>query len=125
MGKIDTRLTELGITLPQPQKAKIAKILGYAMTGNLLMISGQLPQWEGDIRFKGKVGQEFSLAEGQEAARLSALNVLGQAYKALDGDLDRVRRVVKVNGFVNCTPDFDEVAQVVNGASELIIDVFG
>lgn len=125
MGKIDSRLKALGIVLPKPQEPKIAKILPFNLMGNLLIVSGQLPQWEGDVRFVGKVGREFSLDEGREAARLAALNVLAQTRAALGGDLDRVRRILKLGGFVNCTPEFREVAQVVNGASELMIDVFG
>lgn len=124
-GQIENRLRELGIRLPQPQAAKVAKILPAKRVGNLLFVSGQLPQWEGDIRFVGKLGKEFDLAKGQEAARLSALNVLAQAKKALDGDLDRVRQVVKVMGFVNAVPDFAPISEVVNGASDLFVQVFG
>lgn len=124
MGKIDRRLAELEIVLPAAQTPKVAKILPYAITGNLLLVSGQLPQWEGEVRFVGKVGKEFSIQDGQAAARLSALNVIAQAKKAL-GDLDRIVRVVKLGAFVNCAPEIHEVAQVANGASELMIQVFG
>jgi enamine deaminase RidA (YjgF/YER057c/UK114 family) len=124
-GRIDARLKQLGIELPEAHMAKVAKIEGFARLGNLLFISGQIPKWQGEMRFIGKVGREFSLAEGQAAARLSALNMLAQARLALDGDLDRIERIVKLNGFVNAMPDFTEIPQVVNGASELFIDVFG
>jgi len=124
-GVIDARLQELGIIIPQPQRPKVAKIKGTAIIGNTLYISGMIPQWEGDIRFIGKVGQEFSIDEGREAARLSALNVLAQARAALDGDLDRIKQIAKVSGFVNCAPDVTDVAAVVNGASELFLEIFG
>jgi len=123
--KIRDRLIELGIELPLAQKPKVAKIKGWSILGNTLYISGMIPQWEGDVRFIGKVGKEFSIEQGREAAHLSALNVLAQAYDALDGDLDRIVQIAKVNGFVSCTPEITEVAAVVNGASELFLDIFG
>ena len=122
---IKNRLAELGITLPKAQKPKVAKIKGWSIVGNTLYISGMIPQWEGDVRFIGKVGKDFSIEEGREAARLSALNVLAQAYEALDGNLDRIVQIAKVNGFVACSPEVTEVAAVVNGASELFLDIFG
>ena len=124
-GRIDARLAELGVTLPAPQAPRVAKIKGWSITGNLLYVSGMIPQWEGELPFVGKVGREFDVEQGREAARLSALNVLAQAHAALDGDLDRVRQFVKVMGFVNCTSELTEVGAVVNGASELFIEVFG
>lgn len=123
-GRIDQRLVELGITLPEAQKPVVAKIKGTSFIGNTLYVSGMIPQWEGDVRYIGTVGKEFTIEEGRAAARLSALNVLAQARDALDGDLDRIKQIAKVSGFVRCTPDATEVAAVVNGASELFIDVF-
>ena len=123
-GRIDARLTELDIVLPTPQRAVVAKILPYTITGNLLFISGQVPRWEEDVRYKGTIGKDLTVEEGQQAARLCALNVLTHARAALDGDLDRIEQFVKVNGFAVCTDDI-EVAHIVNGASELFIDVFG
>ncbi len=124
-GRIDQRLEELGITIPQAQTPRIAKIKGAAIIGNTLYISGMIPQWEGEVRYVGKVGAEFSIAEGRDAARLSALNVVAQARVALDGDLDRIKQIAKVSGFVNYTPEMTEVAAVVNGASELFLEIFG
>jgi enamine deaminase RidA (YjgF/YER057c/UK114 family) len=124
-GTIDARLAELGIELPEAHMARVAKIRGWQRFENLLFISGQIPKWEGEMRYIGKLGREFDLADGQAAARLSALNMLAQAKEALDGDLDRIRQIVKLNGFVNATPDFTDIPHVVNGASELFIDVFG
>jgi len=122
---IASRLTDLGIVLPAPQQTRVAKILPTMIVDRLLYVSGMVPQWNGELRFIGKVGREFSLEEGQEAARLSTLNVLAQAQAALDGDLDRVKRVVNLKGYVNAMPDFTAISAVVNGASELMIDVFG
>ncbi len=124
-GRIEQRLNELKIIIPQAQQPRVAKIKGSAIIGNTLYISGMIPQWEGDVRYIGKVGVDFSIEEGCEAARLSALNVLAQARHALDGDLDRIKQIAKVSGFVNCAPEITEVAAVVNGASELFLEIFG
>ena len=124
-GVVETRLEELGIVLPDPLEPKVAKIKGSNIAGSFLYISGQVPQWNGDLPFIGKVGREFSVEEGYEAARMSALNVIAHAKKALAGDLDRVLKVAKLKGYVNVTPDLAEVAGVVNGASELMVEVFG
>ena len=124
-GKIEARLRELGIALPEAQEPRVANILNTVIANSFLFVSGQITQWNGERRFIGKVGREFSLEEGRQAARLSALNVLAQAKRALDGDLDRIERVVKLKGYVNAMPDFTELPQVVNGASELMIEVFG
>ena len=124
-GRIERRLSELKIVIPRAQQPRVAKINGSAIIGSTLYISGMIPQWEGDVRYIGKVGVDFSIEEGREAARLSALNVLAQARNALDGDLDRIKQIAKVSGFVNCAPEVTEVAAVVNGASELFLEIFG
>jgi enamine deaminase RidA (YjgF/YER057c/UK114 family) len=124
-GRIEARLKELGVELPTPQEPRVAKILNTVIANGFLFVSGQVTQWNGERRFVGKVGREFDLKQGQEAARLSALNVLAQAKKGLDGDLDRIERVIQLKGYVNCMPNFTDVSAVVNGASELMIDVFG
>lgn len=124
-GRIEARLKDLGVELPVPQEPRVAKILNTTIANGFLFVSGQITQWNGERRFVGKVGREFDLAQGQAAARLSALNVLAQAKKGLDGDLDRIERVIQLKGYVNCMPDFTEVSAVVNGASELMLDVFG
>tara|TARA_B100000242_G_scaffold94197_1_gene64253 strand:- start:146 stop:625 length:480 start_codon:yes stop_codon:yes gene_type:complete len=125
VGEIDKRLKELGIELPEARDPKVAKILSSNIAGNILYVSGQVPQWNGEITFTGKVGHEFDIEEGRKAARLCALNVIAHAKKALNGNLDRVLKVAKIKGYVNTTPDLIEVAEVVNGASELFVDVFG
>ena len=124
-GSIDARLEELGIELPDAAPPMAAKIQPWARWGELLFISGAVPKLNGLPQFIGKVGREFDLAQGQAAARLSALNMLAHAKTALDGDLDRIKRILKLNGFVNAMPDFTEIPQVVNGASELFIDLYG
>ncbi|MGE0737419.1 MAG: RidA family protein [Alphaproteobacteria bacterium] len=124
-GAVGKRLAELGIELPKPTVSPLAKIEGYSKAGEWVYVSGQIPQWSGDWQYIGKVGRELDLKQGQAAARLCAINVLACAHEALGGDLDRVIKLVKVTGYVNCTPDFIEVPLVVNGASELFIDVFG
>ncbi len=124
-GRIDARLRELDIELPEPQDPKVAMILPATIADRWLLVSGQITQWNGERRFIGKVGREFDLAAGRQAARLSALNVLAQAKFALDGDLDRIARVVRLTGYVNATPDFTRLSEMVNGASELMIEVFG
>ena len=123
-GRIARRLSDLKIVIPRAQQPRVAKINGSALIGSTLYISGMIPQWEGVVRYGGKVGGDFSIEEGREAARLSALNVLAQARNALDGDLDRIKQIAKVSGFVNCAPEVTEVAAVVNGASELFLEIF-
>lgn len=123
-GRIDQRLAELKIELPNAA-APLANYVPATRTGNLLFVSGQICQWNGERRFIGKLGGEISLAEGKEAARLCALNLLAQTKRFLDGNLDRVVRVVRLGGFVNAVPGFTEQPQVVNGASDLMVDVFG
>lgn len=124
-GVVEARLNELGIELPEPTRPKVAKILPAMAVDRLLFVSGMTPQWNGELRFIGKLGREFTLEEGREAARLCTLNVLTQARAALGGDLDRILRVVNVKGYVNAMPDFTAIPDVVNGASELLIDIFG
>lgn len=123
-GRIDARLAELGIELPQAA-APVAAYVAYTRSGNTLYISGQITVWNGERKFVGKVGQDFTVEQGKEAARLCALNILAQARAALDGDLDRVTRVLKLGGFVNAGADFHDHPAVINGASELMQDVFG
>lgn len=124
VGKIESKLAEMGITLPVAASPKVAKILNWKMAGDLLFVSGQVPRIDNEISFIGKVGREFSLEEGQLAARTSALMVLACIKEAL-GDLDKVKEVVRLKGYINVDPDFKEVSAVLNGASELFIDLFG
>lgn len=125
-GRVDARLAQLGIELPPPA-TPAANYVPSVRTGNLVYVAGQVPVVAGEFLFRGKVGegQRFSIEEGQEAARLVALNLLAQVKQACDGDLDRVVRVVKLGGYVNCGPQFESQPHVINGASELMIAVFG
>ena len=122
-GRIDARLTELGIELPQAAAA-VANYVPYVVAGNMVFVSGQVPFVGADRQFIGKVGKDFTLEEGQAAARVVALNIIAQVRAACDGDLDRVVACVKLGGFVNCTPDFVKLPQVINGASDLMVEVF-
>ncbi len=122
-GKIDARLAELGITLTDP-RAPRANYIPFVVTGNLVFISGQVSMGE-DGLIEGKLGDDVDLETGQRAARICALNLIAQLKVACDGDLDRVTRVVKLGGFVNATPDFIGPPQVMNGASDLLVEIFG
>lgn len=121
---VDQRLDTLGIELP---RASIpgANYVPFIPTSNLLLITGQLSQWNGERRFIGKLGREFDVQKGQQAARLCALNLIAHAREALNGNLDRVVRCLRVAGYVNCTPEFTGQSQVINDASDLFVQVFG
>lgn len=123
-GLIDARLAELNIELPKAA-VPLAAYVPAVRTGNQLFISGQVPLWNGELRHVGKLGAGYSIEEGREAARICALNILAQAKLALNGDLDRVTRIVKLVGFVNSTGDFNDQPKVINGASELMMEIFG
>lgn len=123
-GKIAQRLDELGIVLPKPA-APAANYTPFVISGNQVFISGQVPVGPNGIEWQGKCGAEFSVAEGQQAARLCALNLLAQLQAACDGDLDRVRGCLRIEGFVNATADFRDHPAVINGASDLIVEVLG
>lgn len=124
MSRIDERLRELAIDLPDASTPG-ANYLPSVRSGNLLYLTGQLSQWNGERRFIGKLGREFDIAAGQQAARLCALNLIAHLRQALDGDLDRVVRCVRIAGYVNSVPDFTGQSQVVNGASDVFVSVFG
>ncbi len=123
-GKIDARLKELGITLPEPP-APVASYVPTVVSGNLVFVSGQVTMSTEGLKYVGKVGADISLEDGKAAARLCAVNVIAQVKAACGGDLDRVRRCVKVGVFVNAVPDFTQHPEVANGASDLFQDVFG
>jgi len=123
-GRIEAQLKSLKIELPNAA-SPMANYVPAVRTGNLLFVSGQICQWNGERRYIGKLGAEISVEDGKAAARLCGLNLLAQAKRALDGDLDRILRVVRLGGFVNAAPGFAEQPQVVNGASDLMVEVFG
>ncbi|MDP6271873.1 MAG: RidA family protein [Alphaproteobacteria bacterium] len=123
-GRIEARLAELGHELPQPM-APAGTYVGWTRVGNIVHIAGQGPVRGTVIPLQGKVGQGVSLEEGREAAALTAFNLLAQAREACEGDLDRIVRWLKLFGLVNCGPDFGEHPEVINGASDLLVEVFG
>lgn len=123
-GRIEARLAELGITLPAPA-APVANYIGFNTVGSLVVVSGQIPLVDGKVAVTGKLGAGVSLEDGQRAARICFVNLLAQVKAAAGGDLDRVARVVRLGGFVACTPDFTGQPQVINGASDLAVAVFG
>jgi enamine deaminase RidA (YjgF/YER057c/UK114 family) len=123
-GKISARLAELGIELPAAQPP-LAAYVPYVVTGNLVVISGQLPMQAGTLAVAGKLGETVTLEQGQQAARLCLLNVLAHLSTASASDLDRVKRLVRLGGFVACTPAFTQHPAVINGASELAVQIFG
>ena len=121
---ISARLAELGITLPQAM-APVANYVPVSITGNLVTVSGQLPAISGKVSVTGKLGTDVSLEEGQHAARLCLINVLSQLQAALPGGLDSVTKVIRLGGFISCSPEFTQHAVVMNGASDLAVAVFG
>lgn len=123
MGQIEQRLQKLGIQLPKPN-APVANYVPFVRSGALLFISGQISNGPSGV-VKGKLGGTLTLDEGVAAARLCAINLISQMNAALDGDLDRVAHVVKLGGFVNCVPEFEDQPKVVNGASDLMVSIFG
>lgn len=122
-GQIETRLTELGLTLPDaPTPA--ANYVPFVQVGDLVFVSGQISQGP-DGLIKGRLGDTLDVAQGAAAARRCGLSLLAQARAACGGDLDRIQRVVKLTGFVNSTPDFTDQPKVVNGCSDLLVEVLG
>jgi enamine deaminase RidA (YjgF/YER057c/UK114 family) len=123
-GKIEARLKQIGLVVP-PAPAAAANYVPWTRSGNLVFIAGQGPVVDGKVLFVGKVGREFDVASGQQAARLVAVNLLAQAKAACEGDLDRIVRWVRLGAFVNCIDDFTQQPEVVNGASDLLVEIFG
>jgi len=123
MSKIDDRLNELGVVLPQPV-APVANYVPFVRSGNLVHISGQI-SIDASGGVKGTVGVDVDLETAQKAARLCGVNLLAQMKAACDGDLDRVVRVVKLGGFVQAGPDFIDIPKVINGCSDLMVEVLG
>ena len=123
-GTVEQRLTEMGVALPNPA-APAANYIPFITTGNMIFVSGQITVLDGEFLYLGKVGDTLSVDDGYKAARICAINLIAQVKEACFGDLDRVTQVVKLGGFVNCTPDFTDQPKVINGASDLISEAFG
>jgi enamine deaminase RidA (YjgF/YER057c/UK114 family) len=123
-GRIEARLAELGLILPSAAPP-VATYVPFVTTGNLVVVSGQLPIHEGKLYWTGKLGLSIGVEEGQLAARQCLLNVLAHLQVACEGDLDRVARVVRLAGFIACTAEFTQHPMVMNGASDLVVAIFG
>lgn len=122
MSTPETRLAALGIELPQPV-APVANYVPFVITGNMLFVSGQVSVMDGAL-MKGRLGEDLELSAGQHAARACGINLIAQCRAAV-GELSKIARVVKLGGFVNAAPDFTDIPQVINGCSDLMVEVFG
>lgn len=125
MRDYEAKLVELGLTLPEPA-APVANYVPYVTVGNMVFISGQISKI-GDEKIGGRLGQDLTVEQGQKAARLSALNLLAQMKASCGGDLTRVKRIVKLGGFVQALPSATqaEIPKVINGCSDLMVAIFG
>ncbi|PIW28179.1 MAG: hypothetical protein COW30_08150 [Rhodospirillales bacterium CG15_BIG_FIL_POST_REV_8_21_14_020_66_15] len=123
-GTVDSRLKELGIELPRPA-APAANYIPYTVVGSTVFVAGQVCVWNGEITCRGRLGEDVTKEGGYQAARVCGLNLIAQVREACGGDLDRVVQVAKLGGFVNSTVDFTDHPEVVNGASDLMVEVFG
>ena len=121
---IEKKLADLGITLPPPG-APGGNYMPFVVVGNLAFMAGQVAREAGKMKYTGKVGKDLSIEQGQEAARLCAVNLLSQLKEACGGDLDRVERCVRLGGFVNSPLDFYDHPKVINGASDLMVAALG
>ncbi|KAF4652909.1 hypothetical protein FOZ61_009330 [Perkinsus olseni] len=125
---IESRIASLGLKLPAAT-TPLANYVPFRRTGNLLFLSGQIPKRVDEngssVLLTGKLGQDFTVEQGQAAAKLCALNMIAQVKEACGGDLSRVKSVVKVEAFVNATPEFTDHPKVINGCSDLLVSVFG
>lgn len=121
---VEARLKDLNITLPTPP-APVASYVPYVISGKNLFISGQVTLTPEGLKYLGTVGKELSMEDGKAAARLCALNAIAQAKAACGGDLERIKRVVKLTVFVNSAAGFAQQPEVANGASDLFVEIFG
>jgi enamine deaminase RidA (YjgF/YER057c/UK114 family) len=122
--KIEKRLSEIGVVLPPPG-TPAGNYVPFVVVGDLVFMAGQVAREAGKMKYTGKVGGNVTVEDGRAAARLCAVNLLAQLKAACGGDLDRVERCVRLGGFVNSAPDFLDHPKVVNGASDLMVEVFG
>ena len=123
MGQIEERIKELGIELPTPA-VPAGSYLPFVLSGSQLWVAGQVPFWDGKIKYRGKVHDGSNIKDAVASARLCALNIIAQAKAAL-GNLDRIERFIKLGGFVNAVPEFTDHPIVINGASDIITEIFG
>jgi len=123
-GNIEKNLASQGIVLPQAA-SPAANYVPYVISGKQIAVAGQIPFWNGELTGLGKVGRDMTTEDGANIARICGLNLIAQVKAACEGNLDRVARVVKLGGFVNCTEEFCDHPEVINGASNLMVNVFG
>nr|WP_294903500.1 RidA family protein [uncultured Lacibacter sp.] len=121
---VDEKIKELGLQLPAVTKPA-ANYVKYVRTGNLIFLAGHIPTRMDGTNITGKVGKDLTIEQGYHAAEVAALNLIATLKDALSGDLNKVKRIVKVNGYVNCLPDFTEQPKVINGCSDLLVKLFG
>ena len=124
MSDVESRLQEIGLTLPEGV-APVATYVPYTIAGNLVHVSGQIPIVNGETLFVGRLGDSISIEEGKKAAQTCALNVLSQLKAAINADWSRVKQCIKIGGFVQCSNDFTDQSEVINGASDLMVTAFG
>ncbi len=120
---IEDKLKQLSSTLPIPPKPA-GSYIPVVISGNLAFVSGQIPMQEGKVLYTGKVPSERSIEEAQSAAKMCAINLLAQLKSNL-GSLDKITKIIRVSGFVNCTPEFSEQPKIINAASDLLFEIFG
>ena len=120
----EEKIKALGLQLPAASKP-IANYLKFVRSGNLIFLAGHGPTKADGTNITGKVGKDLTIEQGYEAAKITALSLIATLKDALGGDLSKVKRIVKVNGYVNCLPDFTEQPKVVNGCSDLLVQIFG
>ena len=120
---VENRLAAIGVQVPEPT-APAANYIPYTRVGDLVFVSGQIPMVGGEIKGIGKVGRDLDTEAAKEIAKICAINLISQAKAATGGDLDKVVQVVKLGGFVNCTDDFTQQPEVINGASDLMVAAF-
>jgi len=123
-GSIDARLCALAIELPKVPMPS-ANYVPYRRGGSLIFLAGQVCEWNGEVQYVGRLGVDYGLVEGQKAARVCALNLIAALRLACGGTLDEVAGCLRLGGFVNCSPEFNQIPQVINGASDLMHELFG
>ena len=124
MHSFEENIKNLGLNIPELPKA-LANYVPYKIVGNSIYISGQAPAQNGEIIYKGKVGSDITVEDGIEAAKLCVINIIAAVKTGLDGDWDKLDSFVKLTGYVNCQDNFTDQPQIINGASDMLVDIFG
>ena len=124
MHLFDENIKNLGLNIPDLPKA-LANYVPYKIIGKTIYISGQAPVQNGELIYKGKVGSAISIEEGVEAAKLCVINIIAALKTGLEGDWDKLDSFVKLTGFVNCQDNFTDQPKIINGASDMLVEIFG